>query len=278
MKKTQLVVLAAGMGSRYGGLKQMEPFGENGEAILDFSVHDAIEAGFSEVVFIIKKEIEKDFKELVGKRIEGKISVRYAYQELSKLPEGYAVPEGRIKPWGTAHALLCAEDEIDSPFVIINSDDYYGKDAFKILKKHIDGSDAFAMAAYMVENTLSETGTVTRGVCRVDGGFLADINEDHNVKRGSYPDGTPVSMNMWALDKSIFPALHEYFGDFLSEEGKELKSEFLLPLVIGRGIKENKWRVKVYKTADKWYGVTYKEDAPSVKNALCSLQKMGLYK
>lgn len=278
MKKTQLVVLAAGMGSRYGGLKQMEPFGENGEAILDFSVHDALEAGFSEVVFIIKKEIEKDFKELIGKRIEKKVSVRYAYQELGKLPEGYSAPEGRIKPWGTAHALLCAKDEIDSPFVIINSDDYYGKEAFKILKKHIDESDEFAMAAYRVENTLSETGTVTRGVCKVDEGFLSDINEDHNVGNGSYPDGTPVSMNMWALDKSIFPALEKYFDDFLSENGEDLKAEFLLPLAIGRGIKEDKWRVKVYKTPDKWYGVTYKEDALSVKNALRALQKMGLYK
>ena len=278
MKKTQLVVLAAGMGSRYGGLKQMEPFGENGEAILDFSVHDAIEAGFSEVVFIIKKEIEKDFKELVGKRIEEKISVRYAYQELSKLPAEYGVPDGRIKPWGTAHALLCAKDEIDSPFVIINSDDYYGKEAFKLLKKHLDEADTFAMAAYMVENTLSETGTVTRGVCRVENEFLAEIDEDHNVGKGSYPDGTLVSMNMWALDKSIFPALFEYFDDFLSEAGNDLKSEFLLPLAIGRGIQEEKWRVKVYKTEDKWYGVTYKQDAPAVKNALCSLQKQGLYK
>lgn len=277
MKKTQLVVLAAGMGSRFGGLKQMEPFGENGEAILDFSVYDALEAGFSEVVFIIKKEIEKEFKELIGKRVEKKISVRYAYQELSKLPDGYSVPEGRIKPWGTAHALLCAEDEIDSPFVIINSDDYYGKEAFKILKKHIDESDEFAMAAYRVENTLSETGTVTRGVCRVDGGYLSDINEDHNVGKGSYPDGTPVSMNMWALDQSIFPVLKEYFNDFLFESGNDLKSEFLLPLAIGRGIGENRWRVKVYKTPDKWYGVTYKDDAPAVKNALRSLQKMGLY-
>ena len=277
MKKTQLVVLAAGMGSRFGGLKQMEPFGENGEAILDFSVHDAVEAGFSEVVFIIKKEIEKEFKELIGKRIEKKISVRYAYQELSKLPDGYSVPEGRIKPWGTAHALLCAEDEIDSPFVIINSDDYYGKEAFKILKKHIDESDEFAMAAYRVENTLSETGMVTRGVCRLDGGYLSDINEDHNVGKGSYPDGTPVSMNMWALDQSIFPVLKEYFNDFLFESGNDLKSEFLLPLAIGRGIGENRWRVKVYQTPDKWYGVTYKDDAPAVKNALRCLQKMGLY-
>lgn len=277
MKKAQLVVLAAGMGSRYGGLKQMEPFGLHGEAILDFSVYDALKAGFSEVVFIIKKEIEKDFKELVGKRIEEKISVKYAYQELSKLPEGKKVPEGRVKPWGTAHALLCAEEVIDSPFVVINSDDYYGKNAFKLLKDHIDKSDEFAMAAYMVENTLSDKGTVTRGVCRADAGYLCDIKEDHSVGKGSYPDGTPVSMNMWALTPEVFGVLREYFDDFLDEEGSELKSEFLLPLAIGRGIRENKWCVKMYQTDDKWYGVTYKDDAPSVKEALCNLQKSGLY-
>lgn len=278
MKKAQLVVLAAGMGSRYGGLKQMEPFGLNGEAIVDFSVHDAIEAGFSEVVFIIKKEIEKDFFELVGNRISEKISVKYAYQEMDKLPKWASVPEGRVKPWGTAHALLCARNEIDSPFVIINSDDYYGKNAFKHLKKHIDEADEFAMAAYMVENTLSETGIVTRGVCKEKKGYLLDIDEDHAVGVGSYADGTPVSMNMWALNERIFPVLEEYFSDFLKEEGGETKSEFLLHLAIGRGIKEGKWRVKMYATDDKWYGVTYKEDAPLVKEALRSFQNEGLYK
>lgn len=278
MKKTQLVVLAAGMGSRYGGLKQMEPFGLNGEAIVDFSVCDAIKAGFSEVVFIIKKEIEKDFKELVGNRISEKISVRYAYQEADKLPEWASVPQGRVKPWGTAHALLCAREEIDAPFVIINSDDYYGKNAFGYLKKHIDESDEFAMAAYMVENTLSETGVVTRGVCKEEKGYLLDIDEEHAVGVGSYADGTPVSMNMWALNERIFPTLEEYFSDFLKEEGGEIKSEFLLPLAIGRGIKEGKWRVKMYATDDKWYGVTYKEDAALVKEALRTFQNEGLYK
>lgn len=277
MKKTSLLVLAAGMGSRYGGLKQMEPFGINGETILDFSVHDALEAGFSEVIFIIKKEIEEDFKKIVGNRIEKKISVKYAYQELSKLPEGAIVPEGRVKPWGTAHALLCAKDVIDSPFVIINSDDYYGKNCFKLLKKHVDESDEFAMAAYRVENTLSDKGSVTRGVCRLEDGYLLDINEDHDVKNGSYPDGTPVSMNMWALDNKIFDHLSEYFDRFLKENQNSLKSEFILPEVIGQGIKDGKWRVKAYETDDKWHGVTYKEDAEGVREALRELQKQGLY-
>lgn len=277
MKKTALLVLAAGMGSRYGGLKQMEPFGINGETILDFSVHDALEAGFSEVIFIIKNEIEEDFKKIVGNRIEKKISVKYAYQELSKLPEGAIVPEGRVKPWGTAHALLCAKDVIDSPFVIINSDDYYGKNCFKLLKKHIDESDEFAMAAYRVENTLSDKGSVTRGVCRLEDVYLLDINEDHDVKNGSYPDGTPVSMNMWALDNKIFDHLSEYFDRFLKENQNSLKSEFILPEVIGQGIKDGKWRVKAYETDDKWHGVTYKEDAEGVREALRKLQKQGLY-
>lgn len=277
MKKTALLVLAAGMGSRYGGLKQMEPFGISGETILDFSVHDAVEAGFSEVIFIIKKEIEEDFKKTVGNRIEKKISVKYAYQELSKLPEGYLVPEGRVKPWGTGHALLCAKEVIDSPFVVINSDDYYGKNCFKLLKKHIDESDEFAMAAYRVENTLSDKGSVTRGVCRFNDGYLLDINEDREVKKGSYPDGTPVSMNMWALNNKIFDQLSEYFDIFLKENQNSLKSEFILPEVIGQGIKDGKWRVKAYETDDKWHGVTYKEDTEDVREALQKLQKQGLY-
>ena len=177
MGKTALVVLAAGMGSRFGGLKQMEPFGLNGEAILDFSVNDAIEAGFSEVIFIIKKEIEKDFKETVGKRTEEKIAVKYAYQELYKMPMNYAVPSDRTKPWGTGHALLCAQSLIDSPFVIINADDYYGKEGLKKLKEHLDNSEDFALAGYKLYNTLYETGAVSRGVCKVEDDYLENIDE-----------------------------------------------------------------------------------------------------
>lgn len=277
MKKTQLVVLAAGIGSRYGGLKQIEPFGLHEEAILEFSAYDAAKAGFSEVVFIIKKEIEKDFKELIGKRVEKLMNVRYAFQEADLLPEGFNLPKNRSKPWGTAHALLCARNEIDSPFVIINADDYYGKKGFFVLREHLEKSDDFAMAAYSVENTLSETGKVTRGVCKLKDGFLEDIDEDHEVVKGSYPDKTPVSMNMWALNEKIFDPLEEYFEDFLKENAEEPKSEFLLPVTIGRGIKEGKWRVKAYPINEKWYGITYRQDAKTVRAALQKMQAEGLY-
>ncbi len=278
MKKTALVVLAAGMGSRFGGLKQMEPFGLNGEAILDFSVNDAIEAGYSEVIFIIKKEIEKDFKETVGKRTEAKIPVKYAYQELSKLPEGYSVPEGRVKPWGTGHAILCAKDEIDSPFVIINADDYYGKEGLKKLKEHLDNEEGFAMAGYKLYNTLSETGSVTRGVCKVENGFLTGIEETSVNKDMGYPADTLVSMNMWALTPKVFDFLVPYFDEFLKKDLATPKSEFFIPLAIGQAVDEGLATVKVYETDDKWYGVTYKEDSEGVRNALQSLQKKGLYK
>ncbi len=278
MKKAAVVVLAAGMGSRFGGLKQMEPLGTHGEAILDFSVHDAIEAGFSEVIFIIKKEIEKEFKEIVGKRLEEKINVKYAYQELDALPEGYEKPEERTKPWGTGHALWCAKDQIDSPFVIINADDYYGKEGFKVLKNHIDNEDEFAMAAYNLYNTLSEKGTVSRGICTVRDGYLTDVVEDTSVDKNSgYPLDTNVSMNMWSLNPDVFTYVEDYFKDFLDEKINVPKSEFYIPSVIDRGIKENRFKVKVYETNDKWFGVTYKEDAEPVRNALQKMQKEGLY-
>lgn len=277
MKKTALVVLAAGMGSRFGGLKQMEPFGLNGEAILDFSVNDAIEAGFSEVVFIIKKEIEKDFKETVGKRTEEKIAVKYAYQELDKIPMGYAVPSDRTKPWGTGHALLCAQSLIDSPFVIINADDYYGKEGLKKLKEHLDNSEDFALAGYKLYNTLSETGAVSRGVCKVEDEYLADIDETSVDKNSGYPEDTLVSMNMWGLTPKIFEFLRPYFTEFLTDKISVPKSEFFLPTAIDRAIKEGLAKVKVYETDDKWYGVTYREDSEGVKTALQDMQKRGLY-
>ncbi len=277
MKKTALVVLAAGMGSRFGGLKQMEPFGLNGEAILDFSVNDAIEAGYSEVIFIIKKEIEKDFKETVGKRTEAKIPVKYAYQELDKLPSGYTVPEGRVKPWGTGHAVLCAKELIDSPFVIINADDYYGKEGLKKLKEHLDNEEGFALAGYKLYNTLSETGAVTRGVCKVADGYLYDIDETSVDKNSGYPEDTLVSMNMWGLTPELFDYITPYFDEFLEKEINTPKSEFYIPLAISRAVNEGLTKVKVYETDDKWYGVTYKEDAEGVRCALQDLQKKGLY-
>lgn len=278
MKKTALVVLAAGMGSRFGGLKQMEPFGLNGEAILDFSVNDAIEAGFSEVIFIIKKEIEADFKAGVGRRTEEKIKVKYAYQELDKLPEGYSVPSERVKPWGTGHALLCAKELIDSPFVIINSDDYYGKEGLKLLKQHLDESEDFCMAAYRMANTLSDKGTVSRGICKVKDGYLDSIVETTNLDKNSgYAPDTPVSMNMWGMTEHIFDYLGDYFVEFLDKDIATPKSEFFIPSVIDRAIHENKCAVRVYETGDKWYGVTYREDADGVREALQKLQKEGLY-
>ncbi len=278
MKKTALVVLAAGMGSRFGGLKQMEPFGLHGEAILDFSVNDAVEAGFSEVVFIIKKEIEKEFKASVGRRTEEKISVKYAYQELSKLPAGFAVPKERTKPWGTGHALLCAKDEIDSPFVIINSDDYYGKQGLKQLHEHLISSDDWCMAAYRLYNTLSDKGTVSRGICTVEGSYLSKIIEDSKVDRSSgYAENTPVSMNMWGMNRRVFDYLEDYFCDFLQKDIETPKSEFFIPWVIDRTISEGKEKVKVYETDDKWYGVTYREDAEDVRAALQDMQTKGLY-
>lgn len=277
MKKTALVVLAAGMGSRFGGLKQMEPFGLNGEAILDFSVNDAIEAGFSEVIFIIKKEIEKDFKETVGKRTEKKIAVKYAYQELNKIPMGYAVPSDRTKPWGTGHALLCAESLIDSPFVIINADDYYGKEGLKKLKAHLDESEDFALAGYKLYNTLSETGAVSRGVCKVEDSYLAKVDETSVDKNSGYPENTLVSMNMWGLTPGVFEFLRPYFSEFLTEKISVPKSEFFLPTAIDRAISEGLAKVKVFETDDKWYGVTYREDAESVRAALQDMQKRGLY-
>ena len=277
MKKTALVVLAAGMGSRFGGLKQMEPFGLNGEAILDFSVNDAIEAGFSEVIFIIKKEIEKDFKETVGKRTEAKIPVKYAYQELCKIPRNYAVPAEREKPWGTGHALLCAQSLIDSPFVIINADDYYGKEGLKKLKEHLDSSEDFALAGYKLYNTLSETGKVSRGVCKVEDDYLANIDETSVDKDSGYAEDTLVSMNMWGLTPKIFEFLRPYFSEFLTEKISVPKSEFFLPTAIDRAIKEGLTKVKVYETDDKWYGVTYREDAEGVRAALQDMQKRGLY-
>ncbi len=277
MKKTALVVLAAGMGSRFGGLKQMEPFGLNGEAILDFSVNDAIEAGYSEVIFIIKKEIEKDFKETVGKRTEAKIPVKYAYQELDKLPEGYCVPEGRVKPWGTGHAILCAKDLIDSPFVIINADDYYGKEGLKKLKEHLDKEEGFALAGYKLYNTLSETGAVSRGVCKTKDGYLLEIDETSVDKNSGYSEDTLVSMNMWGLTPELFDYITPYFDEFLKEQIAVPKSEFYIPLAISRAVKEGLTTVKVYETDDKWYGVTYKEDAEGVRCALQELQKKGLY-
>ena len=297
-KKPVLVVMAAGMGSRYGGLKQIDPVGSCGEAILDFSLFDAHEAGFETAVIIIKSAIEKDFMEMVGKRLEKcPMEIRYAFQEMEKIPAGFTVPEGRVKPFGTSHAILCAKDEIDgAPFAVINADDYYGKDAFRVIYNYLcqtqDGQ--FCMVGYLLGNTVTEHGSVARGVCTVGAdGNLTDIVERLRIEK--YEGGirftedgetwedltadTIVSMNMWGLTPCFLQYLEENFPDFFANQvpANPMKAEYLLPRSVDAMLKEGKASVKVLKSADKWYGVTYAEDKPVVVAALSALTQQGKY-
>ena len=299
-KKPVLVVMAAGMGSRYGGLKQIDPVGAHGEKILDYSVYDAHRAGFETVVFIIKEEIADVFKEAVGRRMESVMNVRYAYQEITKLPDGYTVPDGRKKPWGTAHAVLCAKDEIDgAPFAVINADDYYGKEAFRKLhgflveKEACDAEFCMGMAGFVLKNTLSENGTVTRGICRADeNDFLTHVVETTGIGRDEdgklfcddpgvqewFTENERVSMNMWAGEPSFIDYLGKGFREFLEDpSGDPLKKEYLLPTIVDKLIREGRARVKVLETQDKWFGVTYKEDKPAVEEAFGRLIADGVY-
>lgn len=276
--KTTLVVMAAGMGSRFGGLKQITPFGPNGEVIVDFSAYDAVEAGFSKVVFIIKKAIEKDFREVAGKRIEKMTDVEYVFQEMDKLPKGFTVPDGREKPWGTGHAILCAKDAISTPFAVVNADDYYGKMAYKVIHDYLVENNEMCMAGFKLGNTLSENGTVTRGVCETKDGYLTSVVENFNLDKNSgIPLDTTVSMNMWGFNKNIFEALEKRFGTFLSNMSNPLKDEFLLPTIVDDMIKNEGAKVRVLTTEDKWYGVTYKEDTEPVRTAIKALVEKGLY-
>lgn len=276
--KTELLIMAAGMGSRFGGLKQIEPIGPNGEIILDFSVHDAVKAGFDKAVFIIKKEIEKEFRAVVGKRIEKMIDVDYAFQEISKLPDGYSVPDGREKPWGTAHAVLCARDVVKSPFAVINADDFYGQGSYKTIHDHLVSSSDMCMVAYKLGNTLTENGTVSRGVCETENGYLKSVTEMTALDRNSgVPLDTPVSMNMWGLAPDIFPYIEKEFKLFLDEKIAVPKSECFLPSVISKRIVEENKPVRVLETPEKWYGVTYREDMESVKAAMAKFIDEGIY-
>ena len=301
-KKPVLVVMAAGMGSRYGGLKQIDPVGSQGEAILDFSLFDAREAGFETAVIIIKEAIKADFMETVGKRLEKcPLEIRYAYQEMEKIPAGYAVPEGRVKPWGTSHCLLCAQKEIDgAPFAVINADDYYGKDAFKVIydylcnAKNTDKLDC-CMVGYLLRNTVTDHGSVARGVCTPDDkGYLADIverlkiekyeggihfTEDDGATWEDLQEDTIVSMNMWGLTPGFLELVEKQFPDFLENQvpANPMKAEFLLPRSVDKLLKEDKLTVKVLTSADKWYGVTYAADKPIVVAALAELTKAGKY-
>lgn len=299
-KKPVLVVMAAGMGSRYGGLKQIDPVDPYGNIIMDFSIYDAKEAGFEKVVFIIKKAIEKEFKENVGRRIEKHIQVEYVYQEIDKLPAGFSVPEGRVKPWGTGHAVLCGKDVIDGPFAVINADDYYGKQAFReiyhYLASHEDGEKyQYAMVSFELQNTMTDYGYVARGICTVDSeGKLAGIKERTHIEKregkGAYtedggvswvtlPGETLVSMNLWGFTASMVMELERRFSAFLEGEAVQnpLKSEYFLPSVVNELLQEGKAAVQVLKSREKWYGVTYKEDKESVVREICWLKEQGLY-
>ena len=286
---TTLLVLAAGMGSRFGGLKQIEPLGPDGQILLDYSVFDAKRAGFDKTVFIIKKEIEHDFREVIGKRIEKITDVDYAFQELDKVPDWFEIPKERSKPWGTSHAVLCAEGVVKTPFAVINADDYYGPGAYKDLHKHLtSGSNDYCMSGFVLKNTLTENGTVSRGVCEVnDNNELISIVERTKINNKrqftedgenwvQLPDDTLVSMNMWGFPLTVFDALRSGFEEFLKEKGTVEKSEYFLPLTVDAEIKAGK-KVKVFPTSDRWYGVTYKEDKPSVMEALKKLTEQGLY-
>lgn len=300
MKKPVLVVMAAGMGSRYGGLKQIDPVDKEGHIIMDFSIYDAVRAGFEKVVFIIKKENEADFKAAIGDRISKIIEVAYVFQDLNNLPEGYSIPEGRVKPWGTGHAILSCLDEVDGPFAVINADDYYGSHAFKMaydfLSENEDGDKYhYMMVGYKLENTLTDNGHVARGVCVTDEeGHLVKINERTHIEKreggAAYteddgktwveiPEGSTVSMNMWGFSASILKELKDRFAKFLDEnlESNPLKCEYFLPFVVDELLTEEKATVKVLKSMDKWYGVTYKEDKPVVVAAIQKLKDEGLY-
>ena len=297
-KKPVLVVLAAGMGSRYGGLKQIDPVGSQGEAILDYSIYDAHQAGFDTVVIIIKEAIKKDFLETVGKRLEkAPVEIRYAYQELTDLPEGFTVPEGRVKPWGTAHAVFCAREAIDgAPFAVVNADDYYGKAAFKVIYDQLAATTdphAYCMVGYELGKTVTENGSVARGICQVNAnGYLEEVVERTHIETypggiryledGIYTDVSPdtiVSMNMWGFMPSFLDELEGRFSAFLKETLKTnpLKCEFFLPLPITQLIREQKATFRVLSSPDRWFGVTYAADKPMVVNALKAMTDAGKY-
>ena len=299
MSKVPLVVMAAGIGSRFGGgIKQLEAVGPNGEIIMDYSIHDALEAGFNKVVFVIRKDLEKDFKEIIGRRMEKLVEVEYAYQELNDIPERFLKKtEGRKKPWGTGQAILCCKDVVDEPFLVINADDYYGKEAYREAYAYLTGrkdDNAYeaCMVGFVLKNTLSDNGGVTRGVCKVDEHrMLSEIIETSNIVKtaegaavqtedGAVPIDveSEVSMNMWGLSPAFFDVLEKGFDVFLEKlDPENLKGEYLLPTIIGDLLKEGKMRVEVRKSHDEWFGVTYKEDKPDVVAAIQKLITDGVY-
>lgn len=294
-----MVIMAAGIGSRFGGgIKQLEPMGPNGEIIMDYSIHDAIEAGFNKVVFVIRKDLEQTFKEVVGNRIATKVKVEYVFQEIDKLPEGYRVPEGRQKPWGTGQAILVCKDVVKEPFMVINADDYYGKEGFKKIHEYLtDGHTSnvkydMCMAGFILGNTLSDNGAVTRGVCVTDEeGHLIGVNETSGIvktndgaacekdgKLVAIDPNSHVSMNMWGFTPEFLDVLEDGFKEFLDglKEG-DIKSEYLLPAIVDSMIKDGEAAVAVLESNDKWFGVTYKEDKPTVVASIKKLIAEGKY-
>lgn len=280
--------MAAGMGSRYGGLKQLDKVGPNGETIIDYSLHDAIKAGFTKVIFIIRRDFEDQFKLQITNKYLGKFAVEFAFQDIGDLPNGFSCPSGREKPWGTGQAILSARNLINEPFVVINGDDYYGQESFKVIADYYNNGGAqFSMVAFRLDKTLSDFGAVTRGVCNVENDKLDTVVETENLeKKGNYIstnrditlDGSePVSMNMWGFTPSLFNYLHEDFVNFLNDEGGELKSEFLIPTVINNLVQNNQEEVYVLRSNASWFGVTYKEDKPFVINKIQELIHSGIY-
>ena len=294
MSAPTLLVLAAGMGSRYGGLKQLDPVGPKGETLLDYSVHDAIRAGFGRVVFLIRRDIEKEFREKVGARYDGKVPVGYAFQELNDLPGGFSPPAGRTKPWGTAHAVWCARDAVAGNFAAINADDFYGAQTFRVMAEFLRGTDAnarpaqFAMAAFRLGRTLSEHGTVARGICEVGAdGMLCRIDELTDIARRSdgeiassgrvLEEETPVSMNFWGFNPQVFPLLEKELLRFLAADGSSDKAECYLPSAVTGMMESGEAQVRVLPTASDWFGVTYREDRDRVVRSIAALTTAGDY-
>jgi dTDP-glucose pyrophosphorylase len=299
MSKPTLVVMAAGMGSRYGGLKQIDAVGPNGEIIIDYSIYDAVKSGFGQVVFIVKKDIEQAFRQAIGDRIGRYVDTQYAYQEIDAVPSGYQVPPGRTKPWGTAHAILCCKNIVKTPFAVINADDFYGSTSFMEMRKFLSSlkgkanPSSYAMVGFILENTLTEHGTVSRGVCTVNGdGSLTDIQERTKIQKSEngaqytenganwidLPRDSIVSMNLWGLDTSIFDELEKGFADFLAQNRDQIqKAEYFLPGVINNLLIKKKATVQVLTSKERWYGITYREDKPTVVNAIRSLIEQGVY-
>ena len=293
MAQPTLLILAAGMGSRYGGLKQIDPVGPGGETIMDYSIYDALRAGFGKLVFVIRRDIEAPFKQTIEARFGKKIPVQYVFQEMNKLPPGFSVPAGRTKPWGTGHAILMADKTIKEPFAAINADDFYGANSFRILAEHLRaGGDDYAMVGFQLRKTLSEFGSVARGVCRTAGNdYLESVTELTKIERdgtgAKYTDAAgvvhslsgqeTVSMNFWGFTPTVFPQLRELFVKFLEKNQREEKSEFYIPIAVGELVQIKRARCKVLRTPDSWFGVTYREDRPRTVESIRQLIARGDY-